>query len=222
MPLTRMKRSVGPFVRRCEEVRTASAVLLSVFPKVIQFLQPLQNLIGHGAYFRCGEYAIQAPQAVRPICVWEAPAFLWLALLDLAPAIHFKKPAGGRQFQPIPAPDQAVLQEFLPRHAEIGRNAVDFFFRKVCAVCPTAIPTLAAIISGKQFLMERQELPIQLVRICMNLEEGSETQIFILPLLSGSVDIFWRNHSREPHSRQISWIHYILFPSHAQEGYGGL
>lgn len=39
--------------------------------------------------------------------------------------------------------------------------------------------------------MERQELPVQLVRICMNLEEGSETQIFILPLLSGSVDIFW-------------------------------
>lgn len=101
-----------------------------------------------------------------------------------------------------------------------GRNAVDFFFRKVCAVCPTAVPALAAIISVKQFLMERQELPIQLIRICMNLEEGSRTQIFIFSFRGGSVDIFWRNHSCKPHSRQISWVHYILFPSHAQEGCG--
>ena len=190
MPLTRMKRSVGPFVRRCEEVRTASAVLLSVFPKVIQFLQPLQNLIGHRAYPRRRDHTKQAHHAVGPICVWEPFAFLRLALLDPASAVHVEKAARGRQLQTIPAPDQAVLQKFLPRHAKVGGDADDFIFRKRCTVLPAAVPALAAIISVKQFPMERQELPVQLVRICMNLEEGSETQIFILPLLSGSVDIF--------------------------------
>ena len=155
VPLPQVRRGVAPFVRRCEELRTAPVFLFSVLPKVIPFLQPLQNLISHGTYLRRRDHAKQAHHAVGPICVWKAPAFLRLALLDPAPAIHFEKPAGGRQFQPIPAPDQAVLHKFLPCHAKVSRDADDFLFRKRCTVLPAAVSALAAIISVKQFPMER-------------------------------------------------------------------
>ena len=100
---------------------------------------------------------------------------------------------GGRQLQSIPAPNQTVLQKFLPGHAEIGRDANDFLFRENRAVPPAAVSALAAVVSGKQFPMERQKLLIQLVWIRMNFEEGSEAQIFVL-LLCGGRNIFGSNH----------------------------
>jgi len=62
-----------------------------------------------------------------------------------------------------------VLQKFLPGHAKIGRDADNIFFREDRAVLPATIPASAAIVSGKQLSMKRQKLPIQLVRIRMDL-----------------------------------------------------
>ena len=100
----------------------------SAFPKVIQFLQPLQNFKDHWTHLCCGEYAVQTFYAVRAVCVREPFAFSWLAVLNPAPAIHVEKPTRSGQLQTVPASNQAVLQKRLPRHSKIGRDVNDFFF----------------------------------------------------------------------------------------------
>ena len=132
---------------------------------MIQSLQPLQNLKSHRTHLCRREYAVQTCQTVRTIRVRKAPALLWFAVLKPASAVHVKEPAGGRQFQSVLTPNQAILQKFLSGHTEIGRDDVDFLFREDRAIPPAAVPALAAIVSGKQLPMERQKLLIQLVYI---------------------------------------------------------
>ena len=169
--------------------------LSSSSSEVIQFFQPLKNLKDHRAHLHCGEYAVQACQAIRPVCVRKTFTLLWFAIFKLALAIQVKKPAWGGQLKPVPSSNQEVLQKFLLCHFKIGRNTLNFFFREGCAICPATISALTAVISGKQFFMERQKLFIQLIRISMDFEKGSEAKIFVFPFCGGSRDIIWRNHN---------------------------
>jgi len=64
---------------------------------MIPFLQPFQDFKDHRTHLCCGEYAVQTFYAVRAVCVREPSALFWLAVLELAFAIHVKEPTGGRQ-----------------------------------------------------------------------------------------------------------------------------